>query len=355
VTARPRRVAAALLGLAVLTSLSCGKKGSAPTAPYVWPPPDPVVLGVPGWPIMPVPADNPTTAQGISLGRRLFHDPILSGDSTQSCASCHQPGRSFSDSRSFSVGIDGIAGTRNAPALVNPGWLPVAFWDGRAARLEVQAVEPVADPIEMHADWDAVVSRLQRHPAYPARFGAAFGTSTIHRDLVVRAIAQFERTLISSNARFDRFNRNQLQLTPMEEAGRKLFFTEKADCFHCHGNVLGTDHRFHNVGADPSNSDPGRGAITGQASDMGLFKTPTLRNSAFTAPYFHNARYATLREVIEHYNNGVSGVANLDPLIRPAGVGLGMTSAEIDSLLAFILTLSDSSFLADTSHGPPGP
>jgi len=304
---------------------------------------------------MPVPAGNPTTVQGVALGRMLYYDPILSGDSTQSCASCHRYGRSFSDLNAFSIGIDGIAGTRTAPALVNPGWLPFAFWDGRAANLEDQAREPVANPIEMHANWGDVVARLQRHPFYPDRFGRAFGTNAITQDLIVRAIAQFERTMISRNSRFDRFGRNEIDLTPMEKAGRALFFSEKADCFHCHGNVLGTDHRFHNVGADPTNSDPGRAAVTGLSSDVGLFKTPTLRNVAFTAPYFHNARYPTLREVIEHYNNGVSGVANLDPLIRPAGVGLGLSSTQIDSLLAFVLTLSDSSFLADTALGPPAP
>jgi len=304
---------------------------------------------------MPVPAGNPTTVQGVALGRRLYYDPILSGDSTQSCAGCHRYGRAFSDADAFSFGIDGMAGTRNAPALVNPGWLPFAFWDGRVTSLEDQARVPVADPIEMHADWGDVVARLQRHPSYPDMFGRAFGTSTVTQDLVVRAIAQFERTMVSSSSRFDRYNRNEIDLTPMEKAGQALFFSEVGDCFHCHGNVLGTDNRFHNVGADPANADPGRAAVTGQPQDAGLFKTPTLRNVAFTAPYFHNARYNTLREVIEHYNNGVSGVPNLDPLIRPAGVGLGMRSGQIDTLLAFVLTLSDSSFLADTSLGPPGP
>lgn len=350
-----RRSGAVLLCAAVLGTYACGGKGG-PTAPGDrWPAPEPVTISVLGFPAMVVPADNPTTKQGIALGRRLYYDPILSGDSTQSCGSCHQYGRSFSDVRDFSVGIDGFAGTRNAPALINTGWLPQAFWDGRVSTLEDQARVPVADPIEMHSDWDDVVAKLQRHPEYPELFGRAFGTDVVTQDLAVKAIAQFERTFVSRNSRYDRFVRNEIQLTPIENAGRQLFFTERGDCFHCHGNLLGTDNRFHNVGADPANSDPGLGAITGRPEDMGLFKTPTLRNVALTAPYFHNARYGSLREVVEHYNNGVSGVANLDPLIRPAGVGLGMRPGEIDTLLAFLHALTDSTFLGDPALGPPSP
>lgn len=354
-----RRAAALLICIVVAGTYACGKKGGGPTTPDPgppsWPPPDPVTISVLGFPTMQIPADNPTTVQGIALGRRLYYDPILSADSTQSCASCHRYGRAFSEALPFSVGIDGISGTRNAPALINVGWLPKAFWDGRANTLEEQAREPVANPIEMHSNWNDVVVKLQRSPVYPDLFGRAFGTDVVTQDLVVRAIAQFERTFVSNNSRYDRFVRGEIQLSPMEMAGMALFFTEKADCFHCHGNLLGTDNRFHNVGADPANADPGLGGVTGQGADIGLFKTPTLRNVAFTAPYFHNARYNTLREVIEHYNNGVSGVANLDPLIRPDSVGLGMTSGQIDTLLAFVLTLTDSSFLADTALGPPGP
>jgi cytochrome c peroxidase len=349
------RAAALVLCAAVFLTYACGKK--APTSPTPslqgWPAPTPVSIAPLGFPVMRVPADNPTTVEGVALGRRLYYDPILSGDSTQACASCHRFGRSFSDDKPFSVGIDLIPGTRNAPALVNPGWLPQAFWDGRVASLEDQARQPVADPIEMHSDWDEVVRKLQRHAVYPDMFGRAFGTSVVTQDLVVRAIAQFERMFVSNGSRYDRFLRNEIALSGEEMGGFGLFFTERADCFHCHGNILATDQRFHNVGADPANADPGLGATTGIATDRGKFKTPTLRNVALTGPYFHNARYTTLRQVVEHYNNGVSGVANLDPLIRPAGVGLGMTPGQIDTLLAFLLTLTDSSFVNDTSLASP--
>lgn len=354
-----RRLSTVLICLALLGTWACGKKGGAPTAPAPatpsWPAPDPVTISVLGFPNIQIPPDNPTTVQGIALGRRLYYDPIMSGDSTQACASCHQYGHSFSQPQPFSIGIDGISGTRNAPALINPGWLPVAFWDGRVSSLEDQARQPVANPIEMHSDWNDVVAKLQRSPTYPDLFGRAFGTNVITQDLVVKAIAQFERTFISNNSRYDRFVRGEIQLNGTEMAGMALFFTEKADCFHCHGSLLATDNRFHNVGADQNNTDPGLGGVTGNASDMGLFKTPTLRNVAFTAPYFHNARYNTVRDVIEHYNHGVSGVPNLDPLIRPANIGLGLREGQVDTLLAFVLTLTDSSYLADTSYAPLGP
>ncbi len=354
-----RRLCAVLICITLLGTYACGKKGGGPTAPTPgtpsWPAPDPVSISVLGFPTIQIPADNPTTVQGIALGRRLYYDPILSGDSTQACASCHQYGHAFSQPQPFSIGIDGLTGTRNAPALINVGWLQTAFWDGRVNSLEDQARQPVANPIEMHSDWNDVVAKVQRSSFYPDLFGRAFGTNVVTQDLIVKAIAQFERTFISHNSRYDRFVKGEIQLSGQEMAGMALFFTEKADCFHCHGNLLATDNRFHNVGADQNSTDPGLGGITGNPSDMGLFKTPTLRNVVFTPPYFHNARYNTVRDVIEHYNHGVSGVPNLDPLIRPAGVGLGLREGQVDTLLAFVLTLTDSSFLADTSLGPQGP
>ncbi|MBZ0269811.1 cytochrome-c peroxidase, partial [bacterium] len=248
----------------------------------------PVDLDVDGFPPLPVPADNPGTDAGIELGRRLFHDPILSGDGTQSCASCHSQRSAFADARRFSVGIDGAAGTRNAPSLVNVAWSPTLFWDGRAASLEDQARVPVPDRLEMHLPWDAAIARLNAHPDYPGRFARAFGTATATEDRVVKALAQFERTLVSHDSHYDRFLRGQAALTASEHRGMELFFGETALCFHCHGGILMTDFAFHDIGLDEAPPDPGRELATGSAADRGRFRTPTLRNVEYSAPYMHD-------------------------------------------------------------------
>lgn len=324
-----------------------------------WPPPDPVAIatpqypaGVGGFPPLQIPTDNPTTKQGIELGRRLFYDPILSADSTQACASCHRLGQAFSEPQRFSIGIDGIEGTRNAPQLTNAAWLTTAFWDGRVGSLEEQALQPVENPIEMHETWGNVVSKLQARLEYPDLFGHAFGTDQISRDLVVKAIAQFERTFVSGNSKYDRFLRGELQLSAEEERGFTLFFNEKGDCFHCHGSLLGTDHSFRNVGLDSVFTDMGRGDRTGNPNDMGKFKVPTLRNVELTAPYTHDGRFQTLEEVVNHYNSGGQASATVDALIR-VGVGLGLTQQDMDDIVAFLKTFTDPDFVNNPDLSNP--
>jgi cytochrome c peroxidase len=301
---------------------------------------------------MPVPASNPLTEEGILLGRLLFYDPILSGDSTQSCGTCHSQRFVFSESLAVSVGIDGIAGTRNASTVVNPAWIPGLFWDGRAGGLEAQAREPVPNPIEMHLPWEAAVSRLDRHPEYPDLFRAAFGTDRVSEDLVVRAIAQFERTMVSAGSKYDLVRRGEAVFTAPEDLGYRLFFGEEGDCFHCHGHPFFTDHRFHNNGLDSVFVDLGLEKITGKPADRGKFKTPTLRNIARSGPYMHDGRFATLREVVEHYNSGGLLSPTVDALMRP-GQGLGLEPAEVEALVAFLQTLTDSAFLADPDLADP--
>lgn len=310
----------------------------------------------PRFPIPKLPEDNPLTEEGISLGRMLFYDPILSADSTQACGSCHVQEFAFTDNgKRFSVGIDSIQGDRNAMAVINVAWIENLFWDGRAKGVEGQAFGPVVNPVEMHETWENVVEKLKKHSIYPDLFTKTFRQTEgeiveIDSVLVVKAIAQFERTLISSNSKYDKFLRGELSLSDSEKRGNNLFFTEKADCFHCHGNALGTDNIFHNNGSDPAGIDPGLFKVTEDFNDYGMFRTPTLRNIQLTAPYMHNGSFNTLEEVVNHYNSG-GGIfqSNKDPLIRP----LGMTAQEREDLVAFLKTLTDSTFITNPDFGSP--
>ena len=306
-----------------------------------------------------IPVDNPLTVEGIALGRKLFFDPILSGDGTQSCASCHAPQFAFAENSAFSTGIDGIQGNRSAMPIFNMAWnwSNKFFWDGRANSIEAQALGPVANPIEMHNTWLNAVASLQNDLLYPGLFMAAFNTNIIDSSLVAKAIAQFERTLISGNSRFDQYLNGQISLTAQELDGFNVFMTEtRGDCFHCHGNAanpLWTDNLFHNNGLDATFSDNGLGTITGNTADYGKFKTPSLRNLAYTAPYMHDGRFATLDEVINHYSEGLQNSPTISPLLKYIGQGgVQLTASDKASLKAFLLSLSDSSFVNNPAFRP---
>jgi cytochrome c peroxidase len=285
----------------------------------------------------------------------LFYDPILSADSTQSCASCHNQAFAFTDNgRRFSEGIDGVEGTRNSMAIFNAGWMPELFWDGRKEGLEEQALEPVTNPIEMHESWPRAVEKLKDHPNYSGLFFDAFGTRDFDSTHVVKAIAQFERTLISSNSKWDRYLRGEVQLSLAETRGYEIFFTEKGDCFHCHTTILYTDNLYHNNGLDSIFSDNGLFEVTGAPNDMGKFKTPTLRNLEFTAPYMHDGRFATLEEVIDHYSHEVKFSPTIDPLMKKVDQGgIQLTQDEKESLIAFLKTLNDTTFVNDPEFSNP--
>lgn len=353
-------IAYGVCAAAVLSGGGCGGSSnpSSVDGGGQWPAPEPLTVSAPGFPPIQMPPDNPLTRQGVALGRRLFYDPILSADSTQSCASCHQFGHAFSDSTAFSLGIHGMPGSRNAPALTNAGWLEAAFWDGRAATLEEQALQPVVNPVEMAENWTRVVAKLQRHPLYPDLFGRAFGTGVVTRRRVVRAIAQFERTFLSNQSKYDRWlatgDAVAAGFTPAQIRGEQLFNTEKGDCFHCHPpNVLLTDNAFHNTGLDSPFVDLGLGERTGNPGDFGKFKTPSLRNIELTAPYMHDGRFQTLEQVVGHYNSGGFSTPTIDPLLRKRGVGLGLTAAEIGDIVAFLRTFTDTAFVRNPELGNP--
>ncbi|WP_326520881.1 cytochrome-c peroxidase [Winogradskyella immobilis] len=338
------------LNLILLVSFSCSNEG-------VGYEPVPAALEIPlifSDNIIPpvIPNDNPQTVEGIALGKRLFFDPLLSGNETISCATCHSPQNGFSDNTPTSDGAQGVFGTRNSMPLFNLAWnYDERFaWDGKELSLERQALEPVQNPIEMHSNWDDVVTKLNQHPDYPELFLRAFNSDNITKELAVKAIAQFERTLISANSKFDRFLLGQEALTPEEENGLNVFMDEaRGDCFHCHGspnNPLWTDNIFHNNGLDNEITDLGLGAVTGDPSDNGKFKSPSLRNLAYTAPYMHDGRFSTLDEVINHYSEGLKSSPTIDPLMKSLDQGgVQLTPQDKADLKAFLLSLSDPSFI----------
>ena len=350
------------IGILLLISFFSGCSAEESEEPFA---PTPLELQVPDLfrdkliaPLIPV--TNPMTVEGVDLGRRLFFDTLLSEDNTQSCASCHAPENAFTDTDQFSDGVAGIFGSRNSMPLFNLAWnFDERFtWDGKEITLERQAFEPVTNPIELHNNWNDVVLALQNHPQYPDLFEKAFGSRTIDSSLVTRAIAQFERTLISGDSRFDKHLRNELTLTSAELEGFTIFMDEnRGDCFHCHGsdnNPLWTDNSFHNNGLDESFTDLGLGAVTGDPSDNGKFKTPSLRNLKFTAPFMHDGRFATLDEVIDHYSEGLKHSPTIDPLMKKVDQG-GVQLSEEDkaNLKAFLLSLSDDAFISNVDFQKP--
>lgn len=307
-----------------------------------------------------IPADNPMTVEGVALGRKLFYDPILSGDNTQSCSDCHSQEHGFSDQRPFSEGIDGDLGNRNAMAIMNLGWNQFGFfWDGRELTLEDQALKPVTNPIEMNATWPEVEAKLNSHASYPELFKQAFNVDYIDSLHVAKAIAQFERTLITGNSRFDKwYNQQTIQLTEQELRGFVLYNGEGADCFHCHGlGGLITDNQFHNNGMDTEfSADEGRYLATGNEEDKGKFRTPTLRNIEMTAPYMHDSRFFTLEQVIEHYSHHIVQSATIDPLMELVGNGgAQLTQQDKEDLIAFLKTFTDQEFLTNPDFSNPDP
>ncbi len=348
---------AVLMGFLLIFGLgSCERdEPKDPELPFQQTPYD---LQIPaGFPQMEIPADNPLTKEGVKLGRRLFYDKILSRDFSQSCASCHNQQLAFSDNgNQFSIGVDGQAGFRNAQALINVGFNKHFFWDGRSPTLEIQALEPVPNPIEMHLSWAEAAQRLNTNSEYKQLFKEAFNASMVDSIHVAKALSQFMRTMISSNSKLDKRLRNEIALSPSEINGYVIFNTEKGDCFHCHnidGGRLVTDNQFHNNGLDATFTDLGRGAVTGNPADYGKFLTPTLRNVALTAPYMHDGRFQTLEQVIEHYNSGGIPSPTIDPLMKHVGTGLGLTAQEKSDLLAFLHTLTDSTFMNDERFSDP--
>lgn len=292
-----------------------------------------------------IPDDNPQTPEKVALGKLLFFDPRLSADGTISCASCHNPQLGWSNGLSFAFGIKGQIGGRSAPTVLNAAYSDTQFWDGRAASLEEQAKGPIANPIEMGSNFKKVTSFLKSTPGYVARFQDVFGTGDITIDHVAKAIAAYERTLISGNSPFDRYKYGgeKKALSKSQVRGMELFRDKDGpNCAKCHrfDDFVAdfTDFRFHNLGVGIDHPDPdlGREAVTGKAEDRGRFRTPTLRNIELTAPYMHDGRFATLEQVVDFYIEGGTANPNLDPDMRP----FKLTDQDKEDLIAFMRALT---------------
>jgi cytochrome c peroxidase len=349
-------VAVGLIGIIVLL-WSCNKdvieKGDLVDIPY-----NPVKYSPelpPHFPRLESPADNPLTVDGILLGRHLFYDPILSGDSTMSCSTCHMPHKNFRDDVPLSLGIAGLPGKRSSMTLVNVAFAKNGlFWDGRAVNLEEQALLPVEDPLELNASWPVVIEKIKNHPQYPSWFRKAFGISDksqITKELAAKALAQFERTIISKDTKFDKIFAGLAAFSDMELIGYEIYMDSNpdlpdAECGHCHNIPLHTSDDFFNNGlqfsADwHSFADMGRGAITGNILDNGKMKAPTLRNVMISSPFMHNGSMETIDEVLDHYLSGGLHSPNRDPLLSD------LQGAELDdfyrrALKVFLHTLTDT-------------
>jgi len=334
--------------------------------------PTPYELEIPeGFPTPKIPSDNQLTVEGIALGRHLFWDKILSKNNKMSCAGCHAPNAAFTDVNTTSLGVEGVAGKRNAMPLFNLAWSPKFLWDGSAETLEEQILNPVRDPIEMHLAWKDATKKLSEHPKYPAMFAKAFGKNvTIDSTSVTKAIGQFLRTMVSANSKYDKAllaRDNEVQLTEQELNGLTIFTTlsdgQFGHCTLCHGNMLFSEtvDYFRNNGLDAwQNNDElddlGLGGHSGLDKDIGKFKAVSLRNIELTAPYMHDGRFKTLEEVIDFYISDVQQSPTLDPIMRDDFLQVGDLSLPEngkEDLIAFLKTLTDWDFVNDTSFHSP--
>jgi cytochrome c peroxidase len=308
--------------------------------------------------------DNPLTNEGVSLGRHLFYEKRLSANNSISCGSCHQQAHAFTDGRAFSPGFDGVFTKRSAMSLCNLLWVRHFFWDGRAASPEEQVVTPLTDAHEMGQSLDSSARKLRAIHSYAPLFTAAFGSDSITPDRIVRAIAQFERTLISAQSPYDRYIRGEYQPTVTEQRGLVLFYTNPdrnrgirgAGCGNCHSGPKVFNETYHNNGLDSIPTDPGRADVTGMDYDRGRFRVVTLRNIALTAPYMHDGRFATLQAVIDHYSDHILPSLTLSPSLKDTAnrpVNVQLTPEEKADLLAFLRMLTDSSFITDPRFSDP--
>lgn len=313
-----------------------------------------------------LPEDNLLTNQGVLLGRMLFFEPLLSKNNQQSCASCHNQNNGFSDSARLSIGVEGLAGKRQAMGIFNMGWHTNAFfWDGRANLLRDQALKPIEDPLEMNETLENVIVKLEQKDRYKNQFIRAFGDDDITADRMGLAMEQFMLSILSFDSKFDKAKRNLVELTESEERGRLLFETEfnpffpdqsGADCQHCHGGINFENDRYMNNGLDTDAeiTDVGREMVTNNPNDKAKFKVPSLRNIALTAPYMHDGRFATLEEVIDHYDHGIQPSSTLDPTLENTrATGLSLSAQDKTDLINFLHTLTDETFVNNPEYKKP--
>lgn len=289
----------------------------------------------------------PPTPERVRLGRWLFYDRRLSADGTVSCGTCHRPEYAFSEPTAHSSGILNQPGTRKSPTFVNAAWpvAPVFFWDGRAGSLEEQALGPVENPVEMGSTHAAMVATLRGIQGYRSYFRRAFGSPEITRERVAHAIADYERTRMSGNSPWDRWQAGEESAVSAQVRIGHWLFHARAACARCHLGENFSDSQFHNLGIgwDPATQafkDPGRARISGRPEDSGAFKTPTLRDVAKHPPYMHDGSVATLKEVVQLYNQGGHANPWLDPKMAP----LDLSEEQVDALVAFMEALSGEGY-----------
>lgn len=293
----------------------------------------------PYFPQMIIPSDNLLTVEGVLLGRKLYYDTILSNVGL-SCSSCHDQAYSFSNS------------VANSLPHVNLGWSNKFLWNGsEEGRLENAMLFEVED------FFNTDISKINNNAEYRSLFKRVFKSEYVTSEQVAYALAQFIRTQISDNSKFDRYLRYETMLTPSEINGFVIYNSEKGDCFHCHSLGLFNDNQFHNIGLDSvfTGVNKGRYNVTLDPDDIGKFKTPTLRNVELTAPYMHDGRFSTLEQVIDHYNSGVNLTATLDPILTKPNhqFGLQLTIQEKQDLIAFLKTLTDTTFISNPALSAP--
>jgi cytochrome c peroxidase len=292
----------------------------------------------------------PLTEEGFQLGRKLFYDPILSKDSTISCASCHLQQTGFTHvDHDLSHGIDGKIGTRNSLTLQNLAWSKTFMWDGGVNHLDVQAIAPITSEVEMNETLDNVVNKLNNNKEYQELFQKAFGTRKITGQLTLKAISQFVVSLTTSNSKYDKVIRKEEKFTEMEQKGYELF---KQNCASCHKEPLLSSNEFKNNGLpiDTTLNDFGRMKITQNPKDSLLFKVPTLRNIEFTFPYMHDGRFKTLNEVVKHYNLGIQKSKTLSKELQKP---FKLSDNQRVELISFLKTLTDNEFLFNPKYSFP--
>ncbi len=322
--------------------------------------PTPLAIRVPaGWPAPVIPDMNPTTVEGVRLGRMLFYDNILSSNGL-SCSSCHPQAAAFAVPSHVNPAGDTIA----VPPVVNLAWNPDYAWYGQHPVLEHL---PLSDfgPEFFNTNMDTLVARLKAHALYPRYFKEAFNVTDVgslsDHELqltITKSIVQFLRTIVSDDSKFDKVSRLETAFTPEEMEGASIFYSEKGDCFHCHGSPLLTNNTFNNTGLDSvlTGQNLGRYLYTGISTDRGKFSSPSLRNIELTAPYMHDSRFQTLEEVVEFYNSGVKwNSPNIDPIMTKPfkEYGLQLTPSEKASLIAFLKTFTDTSLLTNPDISNP--
>lgn len=302
--------------------------------------------------------NNPLTAEGINLGRHLFYEKALSLDSSISCSSCHLQKFGFSDTARFSKGVHNKITTRKSMGLSNLAWQTKFFWDGRATSLEMQALAPIEAENEMNLDKNEAANRLNQSSFYKDLFNKAFNTSKVTPELIAKAIAQFERTIVSGNSKYDLYKQGKASLSTSELRGEQLFFTHPepsnnlrgGNCGDCHSGALTSNNQFSNNGLDSTPSDIGLEKITNDSNDKGKFKIVSLRNIALHPPFMHDGRFNSLEEVLDHYNEHIQSSPTLDPQITQAsntinGIKLDLTNQEKQDIIAFLKTLTDESLI----------